>query len=148
MTDNYHHSQKGWFIIAVLATGIALVAFDLLTGGFRTGPFAGLLLLAAALMLFYRLQVTIDDTTLTIRPGIGTIKKRLRLDDVEFVRTVKNPWYWGWGIRWIGKRSWLFNVSGLDAVELKMKSGRTYRIGTDQPAELEIAVRRALKDVF
>ncbi len=148
MTDNYHHSQKGWFIIAVLTTGIALAAFDLLTGGFRTGSFAGLLLLAAALLLFYRLQVTIDDNALTIRFGIGIIKKQLSLDDVESVRIVKNPWYWGWGIRWIGKRFWLYNVSGFDAVELKMKSDRTYRIGTDRPEALEAAVGRALEDTF
>ncbi len=144
MSDHYRHSQKGWFIVAALTAGIALMVFDLLAGGFRTGSFAGLLLLVTALLLFYRLHVTLEDDVLTIRFGIGIIKKRLRLDDVESVRTVKNPWYWGWGIRWIGKRAWLFNVSGLDAVELKMKSGRVYRIGADRPEALEAAVGRVL----
>ncbi len=41
---------------------------------------------------------------------------------------------------------WLFNVSGRDAVELKMKSGRTYRIGTDRPDALEAAVRAAREE--
>jgi hypothetical protein len=48
---------------------------------------------------------------------------------------VKNQWWWGWGIRLI-PGGWLYNVSGLDAVELKMKNGRVYRIGTDEPRKL------------
>jgi len=39
---------------------------------------------------------------------------------------------------------WLYNVSGLDAVEVTTKSGKKYRIGTDVPAELEQAIRSVL----
>ena len=145
MTEIYNHFQKGWFIIVALTAGIILAAFDLMTGGFRTGSFAGFLLLGVALLLFYQLNVTLDGKHIIIRFGIGIIKKRLRLDEVESVKVVKNPWYWGWGMRWIGKRAWIYNVSGLDAVELKMKSGRTYRIGTDQPGALESAVTKAME---
>ncbi|MDY7014940.1 MAG: hypothetical protein SVX43_15355 [Cyanobacteriota bacterium] len=61
--------------------------------------------------------------------------------DTEAV-AVKNPWYYGWGIR-LTPRGWLFNVSGLDAVEISLNSGRHFRIGTDRPRELERAIRRA-----
>ncbi len=40
---------------------------------------------------------------------------------------------------------WLYNVSGTDAVELKMKNGKRYRIGTDVPGELAEAIRQAIK---
>jgi len=48
---------------------------------------------------------------------------------------VRNQWWWGWGIRLI-PGGWLYNVSGLDAVELKMKNGRIFRIGTDEAQRL------------
>jgi hypothetical protein len=35
----------------------------------------------------------------------------------------------------------LYNVSGLDAVELKLKSGDIHRIGTDDPAGLAAALQ-------
>jgi len=48
------------------------------------------------------------------------------------------------GIRWMWP-GWLYNVSGTDAVELKMKNGKRYRIGTDVPGELAEAIRQAIK---
>ena len=32
---------------------------------------------------------------------------------------------------------WVFSVSGFDAVEIQMKDGKIYRIGTDVPEDLE-----------
>jgi hypothetical protein len=52
------------------------------------------------------------------------------------------PWYAGWGIRWTGD-GWLYNVSGLRAVELRTRHGKRYLIGTDRPEELEAAIRQA-----
>jgi hypothetical protein len=37
----------------------------------------------------------------------------------------------------------MFNVSGLDAVELELISGKRFRIGTDHPEGLETAIRQA-----
>jgi hypothetical protein len=53
---------------------------------------------------------------------------------------VKNPWYYGWGIHLI-PGGWLYNVSGWEAVELQMKNGNKYRIGTDDPQGLMDAIR-------
>jgi hypothetical protein len=45
---------------------------------------------------------------------------------------VRNHWWNGFGIRMRpGFR--LYNVSGLDAVELRLKSGGVRRIGTNDP---------------
>ena len=35
---------------------------------------------------------------------------------------------------------WLFNISGFDAVEIVLKNGRRYQLGTDEPEELLAAV--------
>jgi hypothetical protein len=56
---------------------------------------------------------------------------------------VKNPWYYGWGIRLI-PGGWLYNVSGFWAVELQMKNGKRYRIGTDDAEGLAKSLEAAL----
>ena len=38
----------------------------------------------------------------------------------------------------------LYNVSGFDAVEIKLRTGKKFRIGTDVPQELDAAIRQAL----
>ncbi|MEK7656054.1 MAG: hypothetical protein AAB386_05245 [Patescibacteria group bacterium] len=37
---------------------------------------------------------------------------------------------------------WIYNVSGFDAVEIILKNGKIYRIGTDVPKELEVAINK------
>jgi len=68
-----------------------------------------------------------------------------RLAEIQSCRPVRNRWWYGWGIRWIGRRKWLFNVAGLDAVELAMKDGTIYRIGTDEPQKLSELIQDKLK---
>ncbi len=46
----------------------------------------------------------------------------------------------GWGIHWwFG--TWVFNVSGWQAVEIVYANGKRYRIGSDQPEALAAAIR-------
>jgi len=53
-------------------------------------------------------------------------------------KTTKNHWYYEWGIRgWLWPKMRIYNVSGFDAVEIKVKNGKTYRIGTDEPKKSE-----------
>jgi hypothetical protein len=40
---------------------------------------------------------------------------------------------------------WIYNVSGFDAVEITMKNGKIYRIGTDEPLKLEQAISQSKK---
>jgi hypothetical protein len=49
-------------------------------------------------------------------------------------------WRNGFGIR-IGPGFWLYNVSGLDAVELRLRSDEVRRIGTDDPEGLAAALK-------
>jgi len=57
---------------------------------------------------------------------------------------VRNKWWWGWGIRRIHD-GWLYNVSGLNAVELVMGNGKKFRIGTDQPRRLADSIQARLR---
>ena len=59
------------------------------------------------------------------------------MSEIAVSSTGKNHWYYGWGIRlWFWPHMWIFNVSGFDAVEIRMKNGKIYRIGTDEPENL------------
>ncbi len=96
--------------------------------------------------MFSSLTVAIEKT-LTCRFGVGLIRKTIPLSDVDHVRAVLNSWLVGWGIRWIPGRYWVWNVSGLRAVELIMKDGTRFRIGTDEPEALVQAIELQHQEV-
>ena len=98
--------------------------------------------LALVLALFHSLTVTVSAEEVALQFGIGLIRKRFSLSDIERVSTVRNHWYNGWGIRLI-RNGWLYNVSGFDAVELRFHNGKIARIGTDEPARLLRAITQA-----
>ncbi|MBN2431875.1 MAG: hypothetical protein JXQ27_10380 [Acidobacteria bacterium] len=99
-----------------------------------------------SLLLFYDLSVVIRDRALTVFFGVGLIRKRFHLNEILSARAVRNPWYYGWGIR-LTPYGWMFNVSGLGAVELELRSGRRFRIGTDEPDRLVAAIRQATASI-
>ena len=98
---------------------------------------------------FGTLTVAIDEQFLKLRFGWGIFRKKFLLADIASIRKVKNHWYYGWGIRlWFWPKMWIFNISGFDAVELTMKNGKIYRIGTDEPEKLEQAISQLIKNEY
>jgi len=76
--------------------------------------------------------------------GPGIWRYRIALAEVDGVAIVRNKWWNGFGIRMRpGFR--LYNVSGLDAVELRLKTGEVRRIGTDDPQGLAAAMRPCIR---
>jgi hypothetical protein len=107
---------------------------------------ATMVLILFILASFGLLQVIIDEKYLRIKFGYGIYQKKFLLNDIASAKTVKNHWYYGWGIRvWLWPKMWIYNVSGFDAVEIKLKNGKTYRIGTDEPKKLEQAILHSIK---
>jgi hypothetical protein len=130
-------------MLLLLAAGIFVVTFWMVFEGFTWIAFVLLVVLDAMLLLFSTLTVVIGDSMLEITFGPGMIRKRFELRDVCECREVRNPFWYGWGIHWT-PHGWVYNVSGSRAVELCMRNGKRYRIGTDAPEELMGAIRRAL----
>ena len=139
----YHHTQIGHLIIAVLTCAIFIITILMAVNVFTWVAFAALCILAICLLLFSFLTVTIQDNILELKFGPGIYRKKFNLSDIESCQAVKNKWYYGWGIH-LTPHGWLFNVSGFQAVEINLKSGKKYRIGTDAPGELEEALRKAI----
>ena len=94
---------------------------------------------------FVSLQVIIDGKYVRMKFGYGMYQKKFLLHDILSAKTVKNRWWYGWGIRWwLWPKMWIYNVSGFDAVEITLKNGKMYRIGTDEPHTLEQAILHAM----
>lgn len=138
----YSHTQFGT-VTAVslgLATVIAGVATTMAYHWVGVAVTAAMLL---AFLMFATLTVQVNREWIRLRFGIGLIRKSFKVDDIESVEPVRNSWLYGWGIRYT-PHGWLYNVSGLDAVEIRFKSGKKARIGSDEPKRLAAAIRNAL----
>ena len=144
----YQHTQAGTFLRSIFA-GCALVSaavtlpLSQVDPAYAFIPALVAIVLAICLVLFHSLTVTISRDEIMLRYGIGLIHKRFATADLANATAVQNRWNYGWGIR-LTPHGWLFNVSGFDAVEIQLKSGAKYRIGTDEPDKLLGAVHSAI----
>ncbi len=138
----YKHTQFGLVTLASLVvSGIVAgyVVYDL-------QDWAGVAVSATILfivLLFASLTIVVDSEAVRLRFGIGLIRKTFKLSDIESVRVVRNSWLYGWGIRYT-PHGWLYNVSGLGAVELLRRDGKKTRIGSDEPEKLAEAISSAM----
>ncbi len=95
---------------------------------------------------FSTLSVSVDHDYLRLKFGYGIFRKKFPIKEIVSVESVKNHWYYGWGIRYVfWKPFWLYNISGFDAVEIKMVNGKVYRIGSDEAEKLERAVKEVIR---
>ena len=101
------------------------------------------LITSVASGLFGTLTTSVDDASVVVQFGpIGLIRDRFEVADIASARVVRNSLLHGIGMRYI-HHGRLWNVWGLDAVELQLRNGTRFRIGTDQPQELLNALRRS-----
>jgi len=141
---NYIHTQIGYALLAIYGVVIPTVAYLIRDVELNGVSQAALILLLVALVTFSTLRVKVDHLTIEIQFGFGIIRKSFSVSEIETYQVVRNRWYYGLGIRYT-PRGWLYNVSGLSAIELEMKNGKYYRIGTDDPTGLASAVEEALR---
>jgi hypothetical protein len=140
----YEHTQYGY-------TGILTTIFVVVTGAmalpsiFAESQLSGLLsvgfliILVAITFWFSRLVVIVAGGEVTTTFGIRKPHRVIQLSSVKTVSRVRNTWIQGWGIRKISN-GWMYNVWGLDAVELELVSGHVFRIGTNEPEQLQTAI--------
>ncbi len=145
--SDYRHRQLGTIMLAFMAPAVIVAAVVMARS--PEAADARLLVLGVVLavtaitvLLSGWLTVEVTGDSLSLRFGVGLVRRRFAIGDVAGARTVRNRWYYGWGIRYT-PHGWLFNVSGLDAVEIDLATGRRYRIGTDEPQALLAAIERA-----
>ena len=135
----YRRTQPGTLVVVVLLGSIVYVGKLLWSAGWHPVFVTVEAVLLIALFLFRSLTIEIDSTELRCFFGDGLIKRRFPLVEIISAKPVRNRWYYGWGVRLIPS-GWMFNVSGLDAVELVLSNGKRFRIGTDNPQDAVEAI--------
>ena len=131
----YTEKQIGWIVIVpILGILVLLLISYINQWGNNPISYSGLLIISLiliiSLLLFFQMKTSIDNEQIQISFGIGLIKKTIAIQNIEQIEVVRNKWIDGLGIRKI-KNGWLYNIQGLNAIELKMKNSKSIiRIGT------------------
>ena len=163
MLPKYEHTQKGsrliyYIAIFMILELLAIEVFIYILGTRISEPLPQNQLILIMLLIplvhgivlgwvflmMSSLTVSIDHEFIRIRFGPGMWRKTTLLDGIVECKPVKNTWANGWGIRCLGKGCWLYNIAGMDAVEMTLKNGKKTRIGTDEPEKLTEAIREAI----
>jgi hypothetical protein len=140
----YKHTQIGYLFLFVLVWMVGVTA---LIFAFADEEAADTLVVTAistvivlaVVFWFSRLTVRVDGAEIRVAFGPGWPRRVFGSHEVVGFRQVRNKWYYGWGVRGI-PGGWMYNVWGLDAVELELASGKKFRIGTNEPEELVAAL--------
>ena len=139
----YRHVQHAPAMYLISGLGAVGAAAGLgwreeLAGGYWIYQIAMLLLIVTGVVAA-RLTVIVDDAVVTTSFGWGWPRRSIDLNEVTNASQVRNSWWSGWGLRKVS-RGWMYNNAGRDAIELTMRSGKVFRIGTDEPVELLAAI--------
>lgn len=138
---SYRHTQTGYVTLILLVTGLGAMLWRFSAGGYALGEVLILLLVALSALVFSRQTVEIAGEAVRVLVGPGWIHRTIPLPEIESARAIRVPWYVGWGVRWRGY--WLYNVSGRNAVLLRLRGGGVFGVGTDDPEALLAALHRA-----
>ncbi|MEZ4396286.1 MAG: hypothetical protein R3C71_05220 [Candidatus Krumholzibacteriia bacterium] len=138
----YEERQLGVMVLVPVAIAALVELLVFVLSGFEPATLIVFVVMLAVLLLFGTLHVEVGASAVTLRFGVGLIHRRFSLREVTRVTPVRNHWWQGWGIRRL-PRGWMYNVSGLRAVELEMEDGHVHRIGSRRPRELAIAIEAA-----
>lgn len=139
----YRHTQIGYVTLVTLLGGVAAVV------GLRQLHVATPLLIAVGVFLFLSsalfssLTIIVRDTELEHHFTLGFWRKRVPLAEIVSATITRTTLLEGWGLR-VTTRGMLYNVSGTRAVEVTLRTGRAFRLGSDEPDALASAIRAAM----
>jgi hypothetical protein len=143
----YRHEQRSrtaavtFAVFAVLLAGIVWM-----------DPVVWPLMLGVAVLLGWmcwtgrRMTVEVADGELRAWFGDGWPRYSWPLKRIDSVRTVHNSFWDGTGIRFT-RHGLLYNVASGPGIEFRLKSGATFRLGSDEPEALATAIRSAAAGV-
>ncbi len=145
--EDHKEFTFGWLIFVILIAAHLLMTFLYVNGiGNRPMGTVEYLIVTSVFVvmvsLFYGMTTKVTADTVTVSFGIGLFRKKIKLERVTSVDTVRSPWYYGWGIRII-PNGMLYNISGFSGVELKFNdTKRIVRIGSKDASMLKREIER------
>lgn len=131
--NNYKHSQLGTSLVVLLTIPMVIVFF--FSSGDPTVKITIYCIMSFLILNFYRLKTVINNEYITVSFGLGLIRKKIKLESIASVELLKTSILCGWGIR-IMNDGTLYNVSGREAVKIKLKDGTAVAIGTNDVKNL------------
>ncbi len=141
---NYYNLQFGTVIVVSAVAMLSILSLLILLNVIDLAVFIPTaVILSLSCCLFSLMTTRVTEEKVYWSFALGFWKKSLGLEKIKRVRPIRNKYWWGLGIRLIPD-GWLYCVSGLDAVELKLEDGKVIRIGTDEPDELFQALESAI----
>jgi hypothetical protein len=105
---------------------------------------AVLAILVVCTILFFSLTIRITESEFRWHFGPGLIRKKVALADIQYAEITATKFIYGWGIH-LTPRGWLYNVSGFKAVAFKLKNGKQFVLGTDEPKKLYEAILNVIR---
>ncbi len=90
--DVYKKTQIGWQFLVVVWIIVAIAD----RAGILSNILAGILVFV--LFIFGSLTIAVDKTFVWMQFGIGFIRMKFKLEEIESCLTVQNPWYYSLGI--------------------------------------------------
>ncbi len=149
----YKHSQTGYFIATLLSIFIIIyIAILIIFLSLKTNALSLFLIFLISFIILVTLLCLIIFSKLTVSINKKFIeiyfrfifRKKFKLDGIKSCKIARNPWYYGFGIRYT-PYGWMYNISGLSAVQLDFKNGKSFRIGTDDAVNLCKAIKSTAK---
>ena len=137
----YRHTQVAYgMLFGMLITALVMGTLAVREGG--AALWVGPAIVLTVAVLFTTLTIEIRDGELRSHFGPGVWRKRWRLDEIAHAELFPSRWWEGWGVR-VTARGMLYNVQGTGAVEIRLRSGARFRLGSDEPHTLLEAIRSA-----
>lgn len=138
-TPRYSHTQTAPLCLILYGCALACIAI-----GWMVGDTPGILIAAGVGLLigmlapcFHHLTVVNQDEVLAIRFGpVPLFRTTIRYADIKKVEVGRTLILDGWGIHYSFRGGWVWNLWGLDCVDVRFKNGSTLRIGTDDATNL------------
>ncbi|KXK27241.1 MAG: hypothetical protein TR69_WS6001000114 [candidate division WS6 bacterium OLB20] len=141
MNTHYQEQQIGYVPVAI---------FGLCTAGmFYLGFLFGYNILFILLTIFFfavtvvysNMRTTVTDDHIIVRLG-WVFEQQIPLAEVTGIADHEESLMSDWGIRPLGN-GWLFSISGYAAIDIHMRNGSMFVIGTQRPSELLSAIQQA-----
>ena len=146
MNKRYQHTQHGRLHFILIGVTVLLLALAAPQAGVEPAIAGGLLMAAAfstaLAAMFARLTVTeeADHIRITFGP-LSLLSRKVRFADIKDASVSRSSLIDGWGIHWVIRRGWIWNVWGFDCVKIEFTDGRRLRVGSDDAKRLAALLR-------
>ena len=136
----YKHPQIGIAMIMIMALMMLLLVYASISK--PNEPIGVIFVIVAVVtILFSTLTIQVDKEKIVWFFGPKFWSKSIDIAEIESAQQIRTKWYYGLGIKLIAT-GWLYNVSGLTAIEIKLKDGTTISLGTKDPENLVNAINQ------